>query len=155
MSCIKFQKTNTKECIHFVQPVGTVRVETLVFFIDNHNQLMKIWDWSLQTLKNTEMKAKANDVKSQIEKFEFVFCYLLLEKILKQRENFSRIFQEPTISSSQSDEIGKVNRCNSFQVAFCISNLQTLFIIEFFNCYSCLKLSCFRFTLGILLFAPV
>ena len=56
------------------------------------------------------MKAKTNDVKSQIEKFEFVFCCLLLEKILKQRDNFSRIFQEPTISSSQSDEIGKVNK---------------------------------------------
>ena len=34
---------------------------------------MKLWDCSLHTLKNTEIKARTNCVKPQMKKFEFVF----------------------------------------------------------------------------------
>ena len=61
---------------------------------------------SLDILKDTEMKAKVNGVKSQMDKFEFIFCCLLGEKVLKQTDNLSRILQDPTISLSEGNQLG-------------------------------------------------
>ena len=38
-------------------------------------------------------------------KFEFVFCFLLGEKVLKQTDNLSRTLQVPTTSASQGNRL--------------------------------------------------
>ena len=46
-----------------------VRDGTLGSFISNH----KVWDWSLQNLKDTSMKARINGVKAVMTTFSFFF----------------------------------------------------------------------------------
>ena len=49
----------------------TVRGETLDSIINNYEQLMSLWEWSLQKLTNTEMKARIHGAISHMKKFDF------------------------------------------------------------------------------------
>ena len=51
------------------------------------------------------MKATVNSAKSQMTKFEFIFCCLLGEKDLKQKDNLNRTLQYPTISATQQNQV--------------------------------------------------
>ena len=75
------------------------------FFVSGHNQLITLSNWSLDILKDNELKTRVNGVTSQMGKFEFVFCFLLGEKVLKQTDNLSRTLQVPTTSASQGNRL--------------------------------------------------
>ena len=75
------------------------------FFVSSHNQLITLSNWSLDVLKDNELKTRVNGVTSQMGKFEFVFCFLLGEKVLKQTDNLSRTLQVPTTSASQGNRL--------------------------------------------------
>ena len=49
----------------------TVRGQTLDSIINNYEQLMSLWEWSLQNLTNTEMKARIHDAISHMKKIDF------------------------------------------------------------------------------------
>lgn len=51
----------------------TVRGEALASVLNNHDELMELWDWSLEILKDTEMKSRITGVKSIMAKFSFYF----------------------------------------------------------------------------------
>ena len=75
------------------------------FFVSGHNSLITLSNWSLDILKDNELKTRVNGVTSQMGKFEFVFCFLLGEKVLKQTDNLSRTLQVPTTSASQGNRL--------------------------------------------------
>ena len=72
-----------------------------------HNELMDLWTWSINKLKDTEMKAKVQGVESQMRSFEFIVCSLLGEKIFKQTDDLSRTLQNPTMSAAQGYEFAQ------------------------------------------------
>ena len=55
----------------------TVRGEALAAVINNHDELIELWNWSLTVPKDTEMKARIRGVKSMMTTFDFyVGCSL-------------------------------------------------------------------------------
>ena len=68
---------------------------------------MKLWDWSLEVLKDTEMKSRIIGVKSIMAKFSFYFGSCLGEKILRQTDNLSRALQSSSISAAQGNMLAR------------------------------------------------
>ena len=66
---------------------------------------MELWEWSIDNLKDTEMKARVRGVKSYMETFDFLFCCSLGERLLKQTDNLSRELQNSTISAAQGQQL--------------------------------------------------
>ena len=50
-----------------------MRGEALTAVINNHAELMALWDWSLIVSKDTEMKARIQGVHSMMTTFNFYF----------------------------------------------------------------------------------
>ena len=66
---------------------------------------MELWEWSIDNLKDTKMKARVRGVKSYMETFDFLFCCSLGERLLKQTDNLSRALQNSTISAAQGQQL--------------------------------------------------
>ena len=91
---LREETKNSYKGIHALCPTRwTIRGEALASFSNNHGELM---DWSL-----VELSARIAGVKAQMATFEFFFCSLLGEKIMKQTDNLSRALQDPSISAAQ------------------------------------------------------
>lgn len=71
----------------------TVRGETLGSFINNHKELMELWETSLETLKATEVRARVIGMQSCMKTFKFFFCCCLGEAVLCQTDNLSKALQ--------------------------------------------------------------
>ena len=67
----KTTKNQAKSVHSFCPTRWTVRGETLDSIINNYEQLMSLWEWSLQKLTNTEMKARIHGAISHMKKFDF------------------------------------------------------------------------------------
>ena len=103
---IREETTNESRGVHAFCPTRwTVRVEALASVLNNHDELMELWDWSLDVLKDTEMKSRINGVKSMMTKFSFYFGCCLGEKILRQTDNLSRALQSSSISAAQENKL--------------------------------------------------
>ena len=51
----------------------TVRAASLKSILDNFAVLLKVWEESLEHVKDTEMKARIQGVASQMVKFDYFF----------------------------------------------------------------------------------
>ena len=103
---IREETTNESRGVHAFCPTRwTVRGEALASVLNNHDELMELWDWSLDVLKDTEMKSRINGVKSMMTKFSFYFGCCLGEKILRQTDNLSRALQSSSISAAQGNKL--------------------------------------------------
>ena len=71
----------------------TVRAEALKSILDNFDILLKLWEESLEHVKDTEMKARIQGVAAQIMKFSFFFGISLGLLILRYTDNLSRTMQ--------------------------------------------------------------
>ena len=56
---------------------------------------MNVWEESLFTIKDTEMKGQIIGAQTAMKKFLFLFGCVLGEKILIQIDNLSRTLQSP------------------------------------------------------------
>jgi hypothetical protein len=61
---------------------------------------MELWDWSLTTVTDTDMKARICGVQAHMQKFEFVFGSSLAELLLRNADNLSRTLQSKDCISS-------------------------------------------------------
>jgi hypothetical protein len=99
---IRTETANESKGVRTLCPTRwTVRGEALASVLDNHSELMELWDWSLEIVKETDMKARIHGVKSMMTTFTFYFGCSLGEKILKQTDNLSRALQDSSISAAQ------------------------------------------------------
>ena len=83
----------------------TVCGDTLASILNNFEELMKLWDWSLNETKDSEMIARIQGVKTIMSKFEFLFSCSLGERLLKQTDNLSKALQNSTISAAQGQAL--------------------------------------------------
>ena len=82
---------NQAKSVHSFCPIRwTVRGETLDSIINNYEQLVSLWQWSLQKLTNTEMKTRIHGAISHMKKFDLFFGCRLGATILNQTDNLSR-----------------------------------------------------------------
>ena len=81
---IQNSRKNESKGIHNLCPTRwTVRGDVLAAFIDNHTELIDLWNWSFQATSDTEMKASLEGVKAFMSTFEFFFSCPLGKIILK------------------------------------------------------------------------
>ena len=86
----------------------TVRGEALAAVLNNHAELMELWDWSLSVLQDTEMKIRIRGVQSMMIQFSFYFGCSLGERRLKQTDNLSRALQSSSISAAQGNQLAQL-----------------------------------------------
>ena len=78
-----------------------MRREALAATLNNYNELIDLWDWSLTILTDTEMKARIRGVQAMMTSFDFFFGFSLGERLLKQTDNLSRALQSASMSAAQ------------------------------------------------------
>lgn len=83
----------------------TVRGEALGSILNNYVELMNLWDWSIDTLPDTEMKARIRDTQANMLIINFVFGCCLGILLLKQTGNLSRTLRNPKMSASEGNAI--------------------------------------------------
>jgi hypothetical protein len=67
---IRSETKNESRGVHALCPTRwTVRDEALASVLNNHDELMELWEWSLEVLKDTEMKSRIIGVKSMMTQF--------------------------------------------------------------------------------------
>ena len=104
-----YETSNPNKTVHDFCPTRwTVRGETLGSVINNFNELMDLWDWSLEILKDREMKARINGVKAIMPKFSFFFSCALGEIILRQTDNLSRSLQATESSAVEGQNLAQI-----------------------------------------------
>ena len=68
-----------------------------------------LWNECLQTVKQPDIKARINGVKTQIQKFNFFFGIQLGEQILKHTDNLSRTLQNGAYSAAEGQIVAELS----------------------------------------------
>ena len=71
----------------------TVRGKCLRSVIENYDELQQLWDWSLDNLSDTEMKARIRGVSAHTRQFSYCFGIHLAETLLRITDNLSQTLQ--------------------------------------------------------------
>ena len=91
---IRSETNNDSRGVHDLCPTRwTVHVEALAATLNNHSELIDLWDWSLTILTDREMKARIRGVQAMMSSFDFFFGCSLGERLLKQTDNLSTALQ--------------------------------------------------------------
>ena len=108
LNAIREKTENEAKSIHKLCPTRwTVRGEALEAIVENHNELIELWEWSLEHVKLTEMRGRILGAQSKMNTFDFLSGYLLGKIILKQTDNLSKSLQSPTLSAAEGQEIAQ------------------------------------------------
>lgn len=103
---IRAETKNESRGVHAFCPTRwTVRGEALAAVINNHAELIELWDWSLTVSKDTEMKARIRGVQSTMTTFNFYFGCTLGEQLLT--DNLSRALQDSSTSAAQGNRLAQ------------------------------------------------
>ena len=95
-----------EKSIHAFCPTRwTVRAETLRSVIENHDELMALWEWSIKHLKDTEMKARVIGVNTAMSNFSFFYECALGESMLRLTDHLGRSLQDSKPSAAEGQEI--------------------------------------------------
>ena len=117
---LRVESQNTDPSVHaFCVTRWTVRGNTLAAIINNHKEVMALWEQALQITKDTEMKARIIGVQEQMRQFRYFFGCFLGQKILIQTDNLSKTLQNRDLSAIEGQEIAsavvkvlKKDRCD-------------------------------------------
>ena len=88
----------------------TMRGKALYSIIRNYSLLQGLWEWSLETTQDSEMKARVRGVSAHMEQFSFFFGLSLGEALLRHSDNLAAALQHHEMSASQAQEIAKMTR---------------------------------------------
>ena len=83
----------------------TVRAESLYSILANYDHILLLWETGVHETSNTEMKARILGVRSQMQSFNFLFCIVLSEMILRHTDKLSKTLQQPNLSSIEGHDI--------------------------------------------------
>ena len=101
---------NESKGIHAFCPTRwTVRGEGCIAMINNHQELCSLWEWLLNNLTDTQMKARVIGVQAYMNKYVFVFGCLLSKNILQRTDNLSRVLQSSTITAAKGSALAEVS----------------------------------------------
>ena len=83
----------------------TVRAGSLASIIENYDNIKVLWETALHATGDTEMKARIQGVRSQMQSFKFLFCLILTEMILRHTDKLSQTLQQPKLSSVEGHAV--------------------------------------------------
>ena len=105
---IRAETQNESRGVHAFCPTRwTVRGESLDAVLNNHLELMELWEWSLEICKDTEMKARIRGVQGMMTTFPFYFGSTLGAFILKHTDNLSYALQGSCMSAAQGQQVAE------------------------------------------------
>ena len=79
----------------------TVKADAMNSILRNYNELMELWDWSTDNLKDPKMKARIRGVASHMRTFDCYFGLTLGECLLRSADNLSATLQAKGISAAE------------------------------------------------------
>ena len=62
--------------------------------IDNYEEFMELWEWSLDNVQKAEMKARTQGVQSYMQQLKFLFGRHLSKMIFNHTDNLSKSLQD-------------------------------------------------------------
>ena len=83
-------KNNAKSIHTFCPTRWAVRGDTLESVLQSHVELLKLWEWSLTNVMETEMKGRVIGVNFIVKKLDFYFGCCLGKNILRQTNILSK-----------------------------------------------------------------
>ena len=86
----------------------TVRADALASVISNYEVLLQTWEEAVDVVKDTETKARIDDVYAQMQTFEFLFATFLGEMVLRHSDNLSSTIQKKTTSAAEGQQLAKL-----------------------------------------------
>ena len=75
--------------------------------LNNYIELMNLWDWSIDSLHDSEMKARIRGVQANMPSFDFVYVSYLGILLLKQIDNLIRTLQDAKMSAAEGNVIAQ------------------------------------------------
>ena len=104
---IRNHSKNDAKSIHTFCPTRwTVRGETLERVLQNHAELLELWEWSLTNVTETEMKGRIIGVNFIMKKFDFYFGCCLAKNGLRQTDILSKSLQPSKFFCSGGARLG-------------------------------------------------
>ena len=83
----------------------TVCAESLHSILANYEHTLLLWETAVHEASNTEIKARICGVWSQMQSFNFLFCIVLSEMVLRHTDKLSQTLQQTKLSSVEGHDI--------------------------------------------------
>ena len=83
----------------------TVRGGAIVSIIENYEVLKQLWDESLETKLDPDIRGRIIGVKAQISQYRLLFGLQLCKRILLITDNLSKTLQKQYLSAAESQEV--------------------------------------------------
>ena len=103
----KLRKENDNDAkrVHAFCPTRwTVRGDTLNSLINNHKELMNVWDSGIASTTDTEIKARMIGVQTTMRKLSFLFGCLIGDKILSPTDVLTNTLQSPELCATEAQQ---------------------------------------------------
>ena len=83
---------NENRSIHLFCPTRwTIRGRSCQAMTDNYEELMKLWEWSLDNAQEAELKARIQGIQSYMQQLKFLFgCHLVKMILNHNTDNLSK-----------------------------------------------------------------
>lgn len=83
----------------------TVKANAMASILQNYSNLMELWEWSIDHIKDTDMKARIRGVQAHMKKFDFLFGLILGETLLRNADNLSATVQRKDMTAAESKSV--------------------------------------------------
>ena len=74
----------------------------------NYPTLMATWEEALDVAKQSKLKAKINGVAAKMNEFEFLFCIMLAELLLRHCDNLSKTIQCSSMPAIEAHSLSEL-----------------------------------------------
>ena len=106
---IRIEKGNKEENVQdFCPTCWTVQGSTPGSILKNHAELIELWEFPVDIVKDTEMKARIIGVQAIMKSFQLYFGCKLGERLLGQTDNLSRTLQNRDLSAMDTISLAEV-----------------------------------------------
>ena len=86
----------------------TVRAASLESIRLNYEILEATWEEAVDVVKESDIKARINGVAAKMKEFDFLFCLLLSERILKHTDNLSKTIQATAMPAVEGHRLSQL-----------------------------------------------
>lgn len=86
----------------------TVRADAMLSILQNYNTLDNLWQWSLENVSDTDMKARIRGVQTHMYKFTFFFGVTLGQFLFRHADRLSRALQGSNVSAAEGQLMAEI-----------------------------------------------
>ena len=87
----------------------TVRAASLKSVLENYEVLFALWEESLESPLESDIKARVIGVQAQMRTFNFLYGVSLGALILAHNDNLSKTLQHKSMSAAEGQQIAKLS----------------------------------------------